>query len=388
MLAYKQEWLDNKVLHEEAEEAYRQQCISKEEKERIFQAYPVPFYTPNIFIRIGLFLLTVVIVLFSFGLFGLMFIQLIKESWQGLIIFFGLITYGALEFMIRETKHHRSGVDDALLWGSISLLLSGIIMALPNDTPYLVYSLIIFMVTAYAALRFADTLMSIAAVIALLACLFYAAINMGTAGRIAAPLLLMIASYGIYAWARKWDWKTKWRHYRHCGSIIEITTLLTGYLSVNYLVVREASNEFFDLNLEPGQSIPGAWLFWIFTVLIPLAYIAAGIWKKNVILLRTGLVLIAGIVLTVKQYHHMAPIELEMTLGGLIMIGIAYVLIRYLKTPKHDFTSQEIDNTHLLEKIQGESLVVSESFTPTPTPAPGFNFGGGTGGGGGAQGGW
>ena len=69
MIAYNHKSLDHLLMNEEATFALNHNLISKEEADGIEKAYPVNLYSPNLFIRIGLFLLTAVIVLMVFGLF-------------------------------------------------------------------------------------------------------------------------------------------------------------------------------------------------------------------------------------------------------------------------------------------------------------------------------
>jgi uncharacterized membrane protein YgcG len=127
-------------------------------------------------------------------------------------------------------------------------------------------------------------------------------------------------------------------------------------------------------------------VFWITTVLIPLIYIFLGIYKKDRILLRAGLILVAAIVFTIRYYHSVAPLEVVMTFAGIGMIAIAYFLIRFLKTPKNGFTSEEVDEGEM-DALQLESLVIAQTFNKAGAPAKdGFEFGGGDGGGGGASG--
>ena len=66
MIAYNHTTLDNLLLNEEATFALNHNLISKEEADAIEKAHPVDLYTPNLFIRIGLFLLTAVILLGMF----------------------------------------------------------------------------------------------------------------------------------------------------------------------------------------------------------------------------------------------------------------------------------------------------------------------------------
>jgi uncharacterized membrane protein YgcG len=386
MIAYNKLWLDNAALQEEVAEAYRKQCLSADERTRIHEAYPVGFYTPNPYIRIGLFLLTAVIVSFSLGLFMLVFSSGLEHAWRGLLFFFGIGIYGVLELFVKDKKHYRSGVDDGLLWMSMALIFTAV--TIDTDQPVWLYCALAFALTLYFTLRFADRLMAIAAVAALLAFIFHAYLLIGAMARITVPFVIMAASLLLYLLSRRWADNERWRHYLHCCKMMEISSLIAIYLAGNYFVVRELSNEMFYLGLQPGQSIPAGWLFWIFTIIIPLLYIYLGVRKKDSILLRTGVVLVAAAACTVRQYHSIMSIEAIMALCGVLLIGISYALIRYLHTPKHGFTAHPPDETRLLEKLQAESLIITETFAEPPTPAPGFKFGGGSGGGGGANGSW
>ncbi len=71
MIAYNRTSLDNLAIRGQAQEAFAAGCITREENTKIAAAYPVDFYTPNIFICVGLFLLTVLITACSLGLFML-----------------------------------------------------------------------------------------------------------------------------------------------------------------------------------------------------------------------------------------------------------------------------------------------------------------------------
>jgi hypothetical protein len=120
--------------------------------------------------------------------------------------------------------------------------------------------------------------------------------------------------------------------------------------------------------------------------LIPAAYLFKGIQKKDVILLRTGLILVAGIVFTIRYYYHVAPLEITFTISGIIMILIAYIITRYLTPSKFGYTHAEPNDPELAGLLQLESLVVAQTFHQTPAnePEKRFDFGGGSGGGAGA----
>ena len=65
MIAYKEKSLDQLVINEECEKALKRQLITAEEYGAIKAAHKSQLYSPNMFIRIGLFVLTVVIVFMS-----------------------------------------------------------------------------------------------------------------------------------------------------------------------------------------------------------------------------------------------------------------------------------------------------------------------------------
>ncbi|MEO7530449.1 MAG: hypothetical protein ABIS69_03525, partial [Sediminibacterium sp.] len=126
MLVYNPLWFKNLVIRQQVDEAFDQDCLEKEEWNNINNHYPSSFYSPNFFIRIGLFILTTVIVLFSFGLFSLLFLSSIEHAVGGIAVFFGLVAYVALEYLVQNKKHLQSGADDALLWIFACCLFGGI----------------------------------------------------------------------------------------------------------------------------------------------------------------------------------------------------------------------------------------------------------------------
>src|SRR5664279_908999 len=131
MIAYNRTSLDNLFISGQVKEAFAAGCITREENIKIGAAYPVNFYTPNYFICVGLFLLTVVIAACSLGLFMLVNAGS-SDSFTVLLIFFGLVCYGALEYVVQKRRHFRSGVDYALLWMSAGLLYAGFYLAVTN----------------------------------------------------------------------------------------------------------------------------------------------------------------------------------------------------------------------------------------------------------------
>jgi hypothetical protein len=388
MTAYNTQQLDHVEMRQQAQDALDQNVITPEEHQQVKAMYPVYLYTPNVYIRIGLFVLTSIVVLVTFGLFCLLFSDGGAGVFTGFSIFFAMISYTVLEAMvIRDKKHYRSGVDDSLMWLSGILIYTGICIMNDDFIEGLWLFVFLFVGSGFFALRFADRLMCALAFLSLLGWLFYGCLELGAVGKTIAPFALMAVSFGVYFSVRRMLLLTRFRHYIPGLQLVAICSLVTGYLAGNYFMVREVGSALLGETLRPQDDIPAGWLFWLFTILIPLLYIFFGIRKKDRILLCTGLLLVAGIVFTIRYYHSLLPLETAMALGGVALIGIAYALTRYLHQPKHGFTSEAPATINNRERQQWESLAIAETFHQTPAPESStFQFGGGSGGGGGATG--
>jgi hypothetical protein len=320
-----------------------------------------------------------------FGLFCLLAIGSSETGFGLITLFFSLSIYGALEFLISDKNHRGSGIDDAMIWLSLGFMICAVNFLNPSIS-FFAQSVLIFILSSYYLLRFGNLLMGALAFISFLAVVFYGIIPVGNMAKIAMPFLLMAICIFVYCISRKYKNNNRLRNYKGCCTLIEILALIILYVAGNYFAVREASNSMFDLYLKEGESIPGGWLFWILTIVLPPVYIFIGIRKRDVILLRTGLILVAAIVFTIRYYHHVAPLEIAMTIGGVIMILLAYSVTKYLTPSKYGFTHAEPNDPDLTGLLQVESLVVTQTFHQTPAAEPDkqFDFGGGSSGGAGS----
>ena len=384
MIAYNETWLKNLFIQHEATEAFENNCITKEERDQVLLQYPASFYTPNLFIRTGLFILTTVIMLFSFGLLVLISLNGGEHFIFTITIFFSVLAYVALEYMIKRKKHYQSGVDDALLWGAAMALFFGI--SLQYDLTSTQNCIIIFLISSFNTLRYADRLMAAISFISFAAILFFECLNAGGILKSFLPFIVMAISFLVYFVTGKLNRILNFNVYADCLNVLDVVSLLTLYVAGNYFVVRELNNSMFKMNPEPGQSIPFGWLFWIFTCSIPVLYIARGIQKKDGLLMRTGLVLVAAMVFTIRYYHAVLPVETAMIIGGIPLIIFAWWLSRYLSIPKYGFTSVEETTVRKPGISQVESLILAETFSALPQQTGDTKFGGGSFGGGGASG--
>jgi hypothetical protein len=313
-----------------------------------------------------------------------MLMGVLSEKGIGItLIFFGVVSVAALEFFIYDRKVYRSGLDDALLWIASGLVLIGINLCAGHINTSM-ESLIVFLLAMAGVLRYADHLMALVAYGACLSIIFHIAIDLGPAARAFLPFLLMAVSVVLYLLFTRLSAEQRLRNYRSCLLLLRMATLLSFYLAGNYYIVREL-NAYISGSTGP---VTLGWLWWLLTAIVPVIYLIRGIQKKDVIFLWAGLALIAAAIFTVRYYYHVLPAELAMIIGGCVLIGSAYGLIRYLRSPKYGLTSIASNDPHLLEKLHIEALVLAETFQSVAAqPADtGVHFGGGSGGGGGATG--
>src|SRR5450631_2916663 len=279
MIAYNPTSLDNLDIQEQAGQALAAGCITGEEQAKIRASYPEDLYTPNIFLCIGLFLLSVVIIAFSLGLI-LLVTAGGSNSIAPVLLFAALVCYGTLEFVVYNKRHFRSGVDYALLWTSAGLFYAGLYF-LHDNMPAVSQCLIVFTLALIFTLRFANNIMTVVAYAALLGIIFNAASQSGATARAVLPFLVMAVSGVVYFIANGLTASETCRHYRQCLSVLKAATLLSFYLAGNYFVVRELNNYLLGSSAQASDSfgpasgsspqasagIPLGWLFWTLTAL-------------------------------------------------------------------------------------------------------------------------
>src|ERR1700712_5681318 len=192
MIAYNPLDLDNRYARRAAEEAETENIISAEEHSAIRNACPDPFYTAPLFARLGFFVLTLICVGFSGGIFAAMtgfgnaggitgfFFQL---------LLMGALSVTALEWLIRNKKHLASGVDDALLCSAFGFL-TGAFYVVGNNLSPAIQSFVLLVFAAAAVVRYADRLLAGRPLTALLALVFFCGLRAGSVGLAVMPFLV------------------------------------------------------------------------------------------------------------------------------------------------------------------------------------------------------
>ena len=337
MRAYNKLWLYNLYAHEQFSDALTNKAINADQYKDLMGKSPVGFYTPNIFIRIGLGLLTIIIILFTTALLALMG-GLNFDALSGYMFVMGTLSYVVLELMVNGKKHYNSGVDNILLIAVVLFLTSAVESQLGKAgvTGDIINCLFAFALCTFLAWRFSDALMAAIATISLVLALLYILSTFMPVYLLYLPALPFC--YIIYRLGNRAAEREALLLYRFIFKSVAVTALLLMYLLGNFYIVDECTSMFFGEHAIVPKALK--MIYWPITLLLPIVYIIAGVYKKNIVLIRVGVILSAVAALTFRHYFSVLSVEAALIGSGALLVIITYVLINYLKEPKKGFTFQ------------------------------------------------
>jgi hypothetical protein len=357
-----------------------------------FNLEPRPFYTPNIFIRLGLYIFGNICILAALGLLFLMTGLNFKGSGPGyILIVFSLALIFPLEALMRRPKpFFQAGLEEALLYASLGTLYAGVVLLLNQKGPPSLFLVFGFgLLAGLAALRYVDRLLALYVFGSIFYILFVQVSKLGEASRYLLPALVIFLSAALglgTAWAQR---KESWKPWDSLFTTLRFAALLSGYTGGNYLIVRELSQKLFGLMLQPGQDIPLAFIFYVYTIGLPIGYIGLSLAKKDRTLLHAGFICLAFTVFTYKFYHQALPLEIGMIIVGLCLIMIAWLALRIFKKGRFGIMANPMKELDQDGPSNAESIASLQGLARAELPLPGtdgFSSGGGSFGGGGANG--
>ena len=154
------------------------------------------------------------------------------------------------------------------------------------------------------------------------------------------------------------------------------------------MVVRELSVMLLGNEILPGEDIPFAIFFYAFTVIVPILYLVQALKTKDRIMLWLSFLAIGFSIYTIRFYHSVLPVEVALTLGGLVLFAISYFSIKKLKDKESGLTFKpdRINNSNAF--LNAETLIVASQFglQPEVSNESPMEFGGGDFSGGGSSG--
>jgi hypothetical protein len=384
IIAYNEIGVYNLEVIKQSKRWFKHDFIGKPQLESILTAYPAPFYHPNLFIRILLFVATLIASSGVTGFFTLMVVDIGEEAISGACIVYGIVSFFLLEKMFIGNNHYKSGITEAILYHSCGFTIGGLAGMSDFDNAHVILwsCLIVF---SFSGIRYLDLLCTVAATCSFAGILFFEFYTIGGIFQQIIPFVFIAGFTPIYFLVKKLKQRIDLRLWRNNLLIVESISLLFIYAAGNYMVVRELSVSMMNLEISEGGDIPFAFIFYTLTAVIPIAYLYFGIATKDIVLLRVSLIVLAFSAFTFKYYFSLGHPEITLTLAGVILIGTAIALMRYLKTPRNGFTRENI----LSEKwgsMNVEAFLISQTMGGNQTNAENPDMpGGGASGGGGAS---
>lgn len=358
--AYNPEYIFSLQLIKQAKRWMKHGFITPGQFTTINDLYKTPLFHPNIAIRILLFIATIIATSGMSGLVMVIFSDAGETVMAMVFILFGIVAFIVLERAFIQKNHYKSGVTEGIAYMACGFVIGGIAILVDFDEVLLIQLACLF-VFAFAAFRYLDLALTLAFMVTLSWMIFYHCYEAGGIFKNIIPFVFMIIFSGCYFLKQKFNKRDDLKLWSDNWLIIEVCCLMLVYAGGNYLVVRELSVSMMNLVLEPGQDIPFAFQFYFFTVAIPVIYLWSGIRRKDIVLLRVGLVAVAFSVFTFKYYYNFGRPEITLMIAGAISILVAILLMRYLREMKRGFTSENILSS-AWANLNVEAFIISQTM--------------------------
>jgi len=385
MIVYDTKKLDNETLVDEADTLYKGGFISKEQKKFIEKELPVLKSQSNILVRIGFFLLGSLLYSSICGMISLFGLSSENVYFQICCYIFAVVGFVGAEFLAKQ-EYHNHGLDDAFILGAISCL--GIAIAVTTEGYEAVIAFFMAAASFFMFLRYLHLLSMLVFCMSVTAFLFFEMFEFGDVGKAILPFVAMIFA-GVFYFITKNKIKKLNQNFYYNGLLLANSfCLVLFYFSCNYLIVRELSEELLGTEVKPGTDIPFAFFFYAFTFIVPVIYLVQALKTKDRIMLWLSFLAIAFSIYTIRFYYSVLPIEVALTVGGIILFAIAYFSIKKLKEKESELTFKPDRINHSDNFLNAEALVVASTFGMKPevkTTSP-MEFGGGGFSGGGSDG--
>ncbi|GGF21886.1 hypothetical protein [Flavobacterium limi] len=387
MIVFDKNKLENSVLIEEADSLKNAGFIGKEQLDFIKKELPTLNSHKNILVRIGFFLLGSFLYSSICSAVSLLAISGLDYYWEIFPFIFGIIGIIGSEFLAKK-DYYNHGLDDAFILGTILTFGFAVtfITKLENVLPV---SILVAIISLGMFVRYIHMLSVLVFYLAMTLSLGYSIFEYLEAGQAILPFFMMFFGAGTYFLCRKLTKDLAEPYYYNGILLIKSISLILFYSSGNYLIVREFSASLMGGYYEISPEIPFGFFFWAFTFIVPVLYLVYSLKGKDRIMLWISFLAIAFSFYSFRFYNSVLPIEVALTLSGLIMFAVSFFFIRKLRTKESGLTfkTDRISNSNTF--LNTEALVIASAFGMKPEVKPSespMEFGGGGFSGGGSEG--
>ncbi len=354
---------------------FKNGIIDGDQWNTIKEDYKTRIYSPPFYIKLPLFVISNLGLLFGFGLLFLivfLFDVLDIDEKDGIALIRILALFGGLTLiflteiiLIKSSSHFNSGVTEAGIYSGFSLMVFGLFGF--EDIGTLFYLITALLCTTFVAIRYLDSIALIAAIFSLGGIFFTLALMIGDLVEALLPFILMGVYGGVYFLSIKLQEKIPSVVFENHFIITKALSLLFIYLAGNYFIVRELSVELMGLNLSENQDIPFSFLFYFITIIIPVIYFYIGIKKRSLLFIRIGSLTVVLTGLTFYFYYLDTYTIYVAVLTGAMFILATFLLFKKLKLKESGYTSEKLLDdswaTKEITSIVASRMIKEDSFT-------------------------
>ncbi len=334
MIAVDKKLIENLFLETEVKNLKDSRFIDETQCSKIINELALPNTNGNFLVRFGFLLLGILLYSSIAGAIAFVSFQVIEDYYQILLFLFaGIGLFGAE--LLAKNKYYAHGLDDAFILGFQLFICAAVSLSFENGPAIF---LTMAVAGVFCCIRYVNTMSSILAMIGIVGFFGILVTELHLLPTLFLPFLMLLIAIGLYFLYYKLIANSKLFIYQNGITMIQIFSLLLGYFSVNYMVVRVLSEELMGISTTPNSDIPLAWIFYAMSFIFPIGYIAFSLIKKDRVLLIVGLLTMAFSIFTIRYYYFIFPLEIELLLGGIVLFSISLILIRRLKDKKTGIT--------------------------------------------------
>lgn len=366
MIIYNTALLENTFLVSKANRLKKAGFIQENDLDNIQKSLETLKTSRNFLVRIGFFILGTLMFLSTIGFFSIFILNSnFNEKYIGFI--YAAIGFFALELISKE-KYFRHGLDDAISFGTqISLYIS--VYLISDSLIFVAISMIIMgFILCVRYINIVSLYVFLSGIVLLVGYLFIEYSTMA----VVLPFVLFgiaVAFYFIFT-----KIKNDCRFYLYADGLewFFIFSLILGYASINYFVVRTLSEELLQADYSKS-ALPFGWIFNALMFLFPVVYVFYALKTKDRVLLYIGALAFVLSVATFRQYHNLMPAEWAFVLSSVLLFSAVYFSIQKTKdkTTGITFKADYSSNSALFENVQ--ALIVNSqqmNNAPVDTDSP------------------
>lgn len=382
MIAYNKTLLENTFLASEAIDLKKSGLIQEEDLNKIKSELETLKTSRNLFVRFGFLMLGIFMFSSFFGFISAILLSDFTIEFSLIVFVLAIAGIIVLELLVNQ-NFFRHGLDDAFLIGTQMCFYIYVSILTESQIP--VATAMIIMGFIYT-IRYVSTLSFLVFLAGIVCLVGFFVIDHTTISSVL-PFVLLAIAIGFYSIYLKIKNKEELYFYQNILNSLFIASLVLGYISINYFVVRTLSEELLYTDYSKSD-IPFGWIFNILMFLIPLVYVIYALKQKNRTMLYIGGLTFVVSVGTFRYYHSIMPAEWALILSGGFIFGAVYLIIQKIKNQPTGITFQPDHSTNSIMLNTVEALIVnSQDMHQAQAPQdPDMPFGGGGFSGGGSGG--